>query len=104
MMRKGMELSASDNHVIPFNPHTPPEATLTVTLSPQKTETEANKREDRLNRKKKKLNSSEIMETLREEFSTAPEVCSCDVCTCPIMQTLDHSALGSASYHFRDFR
>ena len=73
-MRKGMELSASDNHVIPFNPHTPPEATLTVTLSPQETETEANKREDRLNRKKKKLNSSEIMETLREEFSTAPEV------------------------------
>jgi hypothetical protein len=40
----------------------------------QETETEANKREDRLNRKKKKLNSSEIMETLREEFSTAPEV------------------------------
>ena len=56
------------------NPHTPPEATLTVTLSSQETETEANKREDRLNRKKKKLNSSEIMETLREEFSTAPEV------------------------------
>ena len=40
----------------------------------QESDSEANKREDRLNRKKKKLNSSEIMETLREEFSTAPEV------------------------------
>jgi hypothetical protein len=80
-MRKGMELLICYCTLpFPFNPHTPSKRLLHLFhLHNQETETEANKREDRLNRKKKKLNSSEIMETLREEFSTAPEVDSSSV-------------------------
>jgi Sas10/Utp3/C1D family len=42
----------------------------------RESEAEAERREEKLNRRRKKLSSSEIMETLREEFSTAPEASS----------------------------
>ena len=39
-------------------------------------EKEADKRLERMQRQRKKLNNSEIMETLREEFGSAPETTS----------------------------
>ena len=42
----------------------------------QENEKEADKRLERMQRQRKKLNNSEIMETLREEFGSAPETTS----------------------------
>ena len=43
-------------------------------------EKDAGRDEAILQRKKKKLKNSELLETLREEFGHAPEVCLCVLC------------------------